>query len=110
MSRAALLPGLGFAAALLLAASAAAADPGRYQISPGEPRILLDTQTGKSWRYEDETWVPIEIDIPEPPPQPKAKISTQERWRRDAEERRLKLKPSGAAEAPKKTPLKSLLK
>ena len=82
---------LGLVLAPMALQPASAADVGRYQIAPGPPMILLDTATGKSWRYEAEgAWLPLAVtQAAEPAPKPK--ISTQERWKRDTEARRLQL-------------------
>jgi len=94
-------------AALLTTSKVGAADVGRYQILPGPPMILLDTPTGKTWRYDDGKWLPLEITRPKTVV-PKPKESTQQRWQRESEARRLKLKNSKLKPAEKK-PLKTLL-
>ncbi len=94
---------------LLMAAPAAgAADVGRYEITPGPPMILLDTTNGKTWRYDaDGKWQPVEVVGPKVTP-PKPAESTQQRWQRESEARRLKLKNSGPKPAEKK-PIRKLL-
>ena len=87
---------------------AAAAEVGRYQLVAGPPMVLLDTATGKTWRYEAPgKWVPLEIEQPKPA-ETATKEATQERWKREAEARRLQLKPSGPKPA-EPTPSRKLL-
>lgn len=99
MKRTALAVLVGF---LAWAPAAHAADVGRYQIVPGEPMLLLDTTTGKSWRYEAPgKWLPLEIVLPKPVPvQPKE--TTQQRWQRESDTRRLELNSAGPKPAEEK--------
>lgn len=94
---------------LLGAAPAAqAADVGRYQIVPGPPMVLLDTTTGKSWRYEAPgKWLPLEVVAPKLS-EPQSKETTQQRWQRELDSRRLDLEKSGP-KPPEKSPSRRLL-
>ncbi|MEK9722516.1 MAG: hypothetical protein VW405_03385 [Rhodospirillaceae bacterium] len=95
---------LGLAAAicgLVTAQPAPAADVGRYQILQGPPMILLDTTSGRSWRYDPTgQWMPVPVVEPPPPDTPKE--TAQQRWQRELDARRLKL--DKAAPAPVQKP------
>jgi len=98
---------------LALAFPAAAAETGRYQVVPGTPTILLDTQTGKTWRYGAEgKWTAIEFETSQQP-QPKSSVSEKKiRKKPTRTDTRLKMmRPGTAAPAsPTKTKLRELLK
>ena len=82
-------------------------DYGRFEISPGPPMILLDTLSGKTWRYDTAgQWTPIQRLKPKPPPQ--RKETAKQRWQRESDARRLLLNKSGPQPKPK-SPARTLL-
>ena len=75
-------------------------DYGRFEISPGPPMILLDTLSGKTWRYDTAgQWAPIQRLKPNPSPE--RKETAKQRWQRESDARRLLLNKSGPQPKPK---------
>ena len=93
---------------MMAASAAGAADSGRYQIVSGPPTILLDTTTGRTWRYEPPgRWQPLEI-VKLKAVETKTKERIHQRWKREVEKTRLPLNPSGQVPA-KQKPARKLL-
>lgn len=70
---------------------------GRYRIIQGDMVILLDTVTGKTWRFSEPLeWHPMNFrQAGDEKLTPDGDKSAIERWQEDAESRRLKLLPPG---------------
>ena len=83
------------------------ADNGRYAIAPGPPIILLDTLSGKTWRYDREgQWVPIQRRVQESSVQ--RTETPKQRRQRETDARRLPMNKSGPQPKPK-TPARRFL-
>ena len=79
---------------------AQSAENGRYKIAPGSPKILLDTLSGKTWRYDPAgQWVPIQRLITKSSPQHNA--TPQQLQQRELDARRLPLNKAGPQPKPK---------
>ena len=92
---------------LALLQPAHGADNGRFEIAPGPPIILLDTLSGKTWRYDKNgQWKPINLLKSEPSSQ--LNEPPRQRRQRESDERRLRLNKSGVQPKPK-SPARSLL-
>ena len=79
---------------------AQSAENGRYKIAPGPPKILLDTLSGKTWRYDSAgQWVPIQRLMPESSPQ--RNETPQQLRQRESDVRRLPLNKAGPQPKPK---------
>ncbi len=75
------------------------AEKGRFEIAPGPPMILLDTSSGKTWRYDMVgQWEPIKRLKPKPLSQRKETL--QQRGQRELDARRLKLNKTGPPTKP----------
>ena len=83
------------------------ADNGRFEIVPGPPIILLDTLSGKTWRYDPGgQWEPINLLKSKPSSQ--RNETPQQRRQRESDARRLPLNKSGVQ--PKlKSPARTLM-
>ena len=79
---------------------AQSAENGRYKIAPGPPKILLDTLSGKTWRYDPAgQWVPIQRLITKSSPQ--LNDTPQQLRQRESDARRLPLNKAGPQPKPK---------
>ena len=79
---------------------AQSAENGRYKIAPGPPKILLDTLSGKTWRYDSAgQWVPIQRLMPKSSPQ--RNETPQQLRQRESDVRRLPLNKAGPQPKPK---------
>ena len=74
--------------------------PGRYQIVQGGIVFLLDTKTGKAWRFSEPLgWYPTAFkEAEDAAVSPADGTSAVERWEQDSESRKLELlQSSGGA-------------
>jgi len=92
---------------LVVLRPAQSAENGRYEIAPGPPKILLDTLSGKTWRYDSAgQWVPIQRLLPKL--SPKRNETPQQQRQRESDARRLPLNKAGPKPNPK-SPARSFL-
>ena len=74
--------------------------PGRYQIVQGNIVFLLDTVSGKTWRFSEPLgWYPTAFkEAEDAAVSPEGGASAVERWEKDAESRKLELLQSSDGE------------